>query len=82
MLMVALFSSLLQLALGATPAIIPLAYSPPQNASKPILESFVSFSIEFSSFPDFAGKQASSFVDGKLSNLDTIPIHEPEKAWS
>jgi hypothetical protein len=34
---------------------IPLALAPPANASKPILDSFVSFSIEFSSFPDFAG---------------------------
>jgi hypothetical protein len=29
--------------------------SPPANLSAPILPSFVSFSIEFSSFPDFAG---------------------------
>ena len=35
---------------------ISLSLSPAQNASKPLLESFVSYSIEFSSFPDFAGK--------------------------
>ena len=29
--------------------------SPPANASAPIPEAFVSYSIEFSSFPDFAG---------------------------
>jgi hypothetical protein len=33
-----------------------LALAPAQNASKPLLESFVSYSIEFSSFPDFAGE--------------------------
>jgi hypothetical protein len=40
----------------ATGAIIPLSLTPPKNASQPVLDSFVSFSIEFSSFPDFAGK--------------------------
>jgi hypothetical protein len=29
----------------------------PTNASVPVLEAFMSYSIEFSSFPDFAGKQ-------------------------
>ena len=35
---------------------ISLSLVPAQNVSKPILEHFVSYSIEFSSFPDFAGK--------------------------
>ncbi|KAK4938874.1 hypothetical protein LTR10_020781 [Elasticomyces elasticus] len=50
---------------------IPLSLTPPQNASQPILESFVSFSIEFSSFPDFAGNSSSpnTFSYNLLTNL-------------
>jgi hypothetical protein len=29
----------------------------PANANVPVLEAFMSYSIEFSSFPDFAGRQ-------------------------
>lgn len=36
-------------------AVIKVSGIPPANASAPILEAFVSYSIEFSSFPDFAG---------------------------
>lgn len=42
---------------------IPLSLTPSKNASKPLLESFVSYSIEFSSFPDFAGKPLITHVD-------------------
>lgn len=35
---------------------IDLRGTSPPNASAPIPEAFVSFSVEFSSFPDFAGK--------------------------
>jgi hypothetical protein len=38
---------------GNTP--IKVSGTPPANASAPIPEAFVSYSIEFSSFPDFAG---------------------------
>jgi hypothetical protein len=34
---------------------IQVSSTPPGNASAPLLEAFVSYSIEFSSFPDFAG---------------------------
>ena len=36
--------------------VIKISSTPPANASAPIPEAFVSFSIEFSSFPDFAGR--------------------------
>lgn len=37
---------------------ITLSKSPPANASAPLPEGLVSYSIEFSSFPDFAGMPA------------------------
>jgi hypothetical protein len=43
----------------ATANPITLSKSPTANVSAPIPEAFVSFSIEFSSFPDFAGKRKS-----------------------
>jgi hypothetical protein len=53
---------------------IPLSVSPAQNASKPLLESFVSYSIEFSSFPDFAGNssQPNTFSYNLLNNLRNL----------
>jgi hypothetical protein len=36
-------------------SVIKVSRTPPENASAPIPEAFVSYSIEFSSFPDFAG---------------------------
>jgi hypothetical protein len=53
------FLASLRLAHGA---VINLSLSPPANASIPPLESFVSFSIEFSSFPEFAGNSANPNV--------------------
>ncbi|KIW32189.1 uncharacterized protein PV07_03748 [Cladophialophora immunda] len=53
---------------------ISLSLAPPQNASKPLLESFVSYSIEFSSFPDFAGNssQPNNFSYNLLNNLRNL----------
>jgi hypothetical protein len=34
---------------------IQVSSTPPVNASAPLLEAFVSYSIEFAFFPDFAG---------------------------
>ncbi|KIX02569.1 uncharacterized protein Z518_08510 [Rhinocladiella mackenziei CBS 650.93] len=58
---------------------ISLSASPPSNASKPILESFVSFSIEFSSFPDFAGNSShpNHFSYNLLTNLGKIQGSNP-----
>ncbi|KAK7887692.1 hypothetical protein LTR67_009594 [Exophiala xenobiotica] len=58
---------------------IPLALAPPQNASKPILDSFVSFSIEFSSFPDFAGNSSNpnTFSYTLLKNLGELQGSNP-----
>jgi hypothetical protein len=39
---------------------ISLDKSPPANASAPIPEAFVSYSIEFSFFPDYAGLYSST----------------------
>jgi hypothetical protein len=44
-------------AVQGTDAAIQVSGTPPANASAPLLEAFVSYSIEFSSFPDFAGTQ-------------------------
>lgn len=53
---------LLLAARSATGATIPLSLTPPENLSQPVLDSFVSFSIEFSSFPDFAGESGESVI--------------------
>lgn len=52
---------------GAT--LVPV--TPPSHASQPLLDSFVSFSIEFSSFPDFAGNSThpNNFSYNLLQNL-------------
>ncbi|KPI35447.1 Beta-glucuronidase [Cyphellophora attinorum] len=67
----------LQLARAATP--IQLSISPPSNASAPIRKSFVSFSIEFSSFPDFAGNNShpNNFSYNLLNNLDGLQGSKP-----
>lgn len=38
--------------------VVSVSQSTPDDAGEPILRPFVSFSIEFSSFPDFAGQHA------------------------
>ena len=49
---IASLAQFLGLACGSA---IELSSTPPKDASDPIPEAFVSYSIEFSSFPDFAG---------------------------
>lgn len=66
-------------AVAATADPIPLSISPPSNASEPIRKSFVSFSIEFSSFPDFAGNSSApnNFSYNLLRNLGNIQGTNP-----
>jgi len=54
-------AGLAQLASAATP--IPVSSAPPTGASEPIPESFVSYSIEFAFFPDFAGEISYPLLD-------------------
>ncbi|TVY36895.1 Beta-glucuronidase, partial [Lachnellula occidentalis] len=51
-LVIATIAQILEFAHGSA---IELSSAPPEAASGPIPEAFVSYSIEFSSFPDFAG---------------------------
>lgn len=46
----------------------------PENASDPILEGFVSYSIEFAFFPDYAGNASApnAFSYNLLSNIRDI----------
>jgi len=67
------------LAKPATCASIPLSLTPPENTSQPVLDSFVSFSIEFSSFPDFAGK---SVGDGGRIKMNSEALSEVHAARS
>ena len=48
---------------------IALSASPPAGVALPVLESFISFSIEFSSFPDFAGTCRES-LDSIICSAD------------
>jgi hypothetical protein len=60
----------------ASRAIAPLSISPspPSSASAPIPSSFVSYSIEFAFFPDFAGNASSpnEFSYNLLKNLGNV----------
>jgi len=53
--------------------------TPPPDAGQPFSEAFVSYSIEFSSFPDFAGNRSSpnTFSDTLLTNLGSIMGTKP-----
>lgn len=53
--------------------LVNLVTSLADNASQPILESFVSFSIEFSSFPDFAGVFVDVLSDQQLIDCNRQP---------
>lgn len=66
-----LLTASLRLAQTAT---IPISPSPPANASIPPLTSFVSFSIEFASFPEFAGNSShpNIFSYNLLGNLKDL----------
>ena len=57
---------------------VPLPYSPPRGAGIPF-ESFVSYSIEFSSFPDFAGNLSNPnvFSDNLLNNIGALSGSKP-----
>ena len=59
---------------SATGAVIPLPLTPPENVSLPVLDSFVSFSIEFSSFPDFAGESGRSVEEGGIWETRAIDM--------
>jgi hypothetical protein len=52
---------------------------PPANAKKPFREGFISYSIEFASFPDFAGNKSApnNFSYTLLSNLGDIVGSKP-----
>lgn len=56
---------------GSNPAIISLAATPPLGASAPIGPAFVSFSVEWASFPDFAGNGShpNLYSSNLLSNI-------------
>ncbi|TVY28785.1 Beta-glucuronidase [Lachnellula hyalina] len=58
---------------------IELSSTPPEDASDPIPEAFVSYSIEFSSFPDFAGNNSSpnTFSNNLLNNLGNFTGTKP-----
>lgn len=60
------------------PSIIPVSGTAPSNAGIP-LEAFVSFSIEFSSFPDFAGNLSSpnTFSNNLLNNIGNLTGTKP-----
>ena len=57
--------ALFVIAQAASPIL--LSVYPPANASIPPLESFVSFSIEFASFPDFAGRREMTVYERVLT---------------
>lgn len=60
------------------PAVINIDKTTPSGAGVP-LEAFVSFSIEFSSFPDFAGNAShpNSFSNNLLNNLGNLTGTKP-----
>lgn len=49
------------------------------GAGAPVLDSFVSYSIEFAFFPDFAGNKANpnTFSDNLLNNLASFQGSKP-----
>ena len=60
------------------PSTISVGASTPAKAGVP-LEAFVSFSIEFSSFPDFAGNAShpNTFSNNLLNNLGNLTGTKP-----
>src|ERR1700761_2768510 len=60
------------------PSTISVSESTPAKAGVP-LEGFVSFSIEFSSFPDFAGNAShpNTFSNNLLNNLGNLTGTKP-----
>src|ERR1700712_2683465 len=54
-----------------TPSYISLSKSPPPDASTPVAPAFVSFSIEWAFFPDYAGNRShpNVYSDNLLNNI-------------
>ncbi|KAL3488040.1 hypothetical protein BJX62DRAFT_240405 [Aspergillus germanicus] len=52
---------------------------PPANISEPIGEAFVSFSVEFSWFPEYAGNKSNpnEFSNNLLANFERFTGHRP-----
>ncbi|KAH7326988.1 glycoside hydrolase family 79 protein [Rhexocercosporidium sp. MPI-PUGE-AT-0058] len=73
------FYQSLVFASSSTTTVVAVPSSPPPNASPPILEAFVSYSIEFAFFPDFAGNSASpnTFSNNLLNNLGNLTGTKP-----
>ncbi|KAL4877935.1 hypothetical protein BJY04DRAFT_221509 [Aspergillus karnatakaensis] len=64
----------------ATFASLPsVSKAPPPNISEPIGEAFVSFSIEFSWFPEYAGNKSNPnrFSSNLLANFEQYTGHRP-----
>ena len=58
----------------------PVAVPSVSTAGEPVLESFVSYSIEFAFFPDFAGNKSApnDFSDNLLENLKGFQGSKPD----
>lgn len=63
-------------AVGSNPVTVPNVTA----AGEPVLRSFVSFSIEFAFFPDFAGNKSAPnvFSDNLLANLGALQGSKPD----
>ena len=66
-------------AAAANASVYRLSASAPASVGAPLLDAFVSYSIEFASFPDFAGNKSapSKFSDALLSNLGHLTGTKP-----
>ncbi|PVH84106.1 glycoside hydrolase family 79 protein [Cadophora sp. DSE1049] len=64
---------------GISTAAVVVPSSPPSNSSPPILEAFISYSIETAFFPDFAGTSTSpnTFSNNLLNNLGNLTGTKP-----
>jgi len=65
--------------LSAASTAVHVSKSLPKDAAPPVLNSFVSYSLEFAFFPDFAGNLSSpnTFSDNLLANLGAITGSRP-----
>ncbi|ERS99700.1 hypothetical protein HMPREF1624_03063 [Sporothrix schenckii ATCC 58251] len=72
-------SPVLAWAAAARASVYHLRISAPASAGPPLLDAFVSYSIEFASFPDFAGNKSApnTFSDALLSNLGDLTGSKP-----
>jgi hypothetical protein len=71
--------SVLAWAATASASVYWVSTSTPASAGAPLLDAFVSYSIEFASFPDFAGNKSApnTFSDALLSNLGRLTGTKP-----